>query len=178
MTTREQFHWFWAWDDEKEEAWLREMSQKGWHLKSVSFPGSYIFEQGEPIDYVYRLDYFTNRKDMAGYLQIFEDAHWDYMGEMNGWQYFRQQAIAGEAPEIYSDNESKVKKYQRILMFLVILFPVFFSPIMVISRGPANNGIIQVITMVITIVIGVALLLYVYGMARLLLRITQLKKKF
>ncbi len=149
------------------------MSQKAWHFKSVSFPGSYIFEQGEPIDYVYRLDYFTNRKDMAGYLQIFEDAHWDYMGEMNGWQYFRQQAIAGEAPEIYSDNESKAKKYQRILMFLVILFPVFFSSIMVISRG-ANNGIIQVIT----IVIGVLMLLYVYGMVRLLLRITQLKKKF
>jgi len=29
MTTMKQFHWFWAWDDEKEENWLREMAQKG-----------------------------------------------------------------------------------------------------------------------------------------------------
>jgi len=29
MTTMKQFHWFWGWDDEKEENWLREMAQKG-----------------------------------------------------------------------------------------------------------------------------------------------------
>ena len=93
MTTTKKFHWFWAWEDEKEEAWLREMSQKGQHFRSVSPPSTYIFEKGEPIDYVYRLDYFTNRKDRSNYLQIFQDAGWDYKGEMGGWQYFRQESI-------------------------------------------------------------------------------------
>ena len=56
MTTLKKFRWFWAWDDEKEEQWLREMAQKGWHLLSVSIPGNYTFEQGAPKGYVYRLD--------------------------------------------------------------------------------------------------------------------------
>ncbi len=172
MTTMEKFHWFWAWDDEKEETWLREMSQKGWRFKSVSFPGNYIFEQGEPSDDVYRLDYFTKRKDMTNYLQIFEDAGWEYMGEMNGWQYFRQEAIKGEMSEIYTDNESKAKKYQRIMMLLVILFPIFLNSIIIISRG-TSSGLIQIFT----ILMSMLMLLYVYAMVRLLHRITQLKKK-
>ena len=43
MTTMKQFHWFWGWDDEKEENWLREMAQKGWHFKSVGMPGTADF---------------------------------------------------------------------------------------------------------------------------------------
>jgi hypothetical protein len=29
MITKKEFHWFWAWDDEKEEAYLREMALDG-----------------------------------------------------------------------------------------------------------------------------------------------------
>ncbi|HLE51739.1 MAG TPA: hypothetical protein VI755_06730 [Anaerolineales bacterium] len=25
-----KFRWFWPWQDENEEAWLKEMSQEGW----------------------------------------------------------------------------------------------------------------------------------------------------
>ncbi|MCP5101590.1 MAG: DUF2812 domain-containing protein [Chloroflexi bacterium] len=167
-----QFHWFWAWDDEKEEAWLHEMSQKGWHFTSVSFPGNYTFKQGNPIDYVYRLDYFTDRKNMSSYLQIFEDSAWDYIGEMNGWQYFRQETIKGEVSEIYTDGESKSKKYQRIMMVLVIIFPALLNAVILVNRG-ADNDIIQIFAFLL----GIMLLLYVYSMARLLHRITQLRKK-
>ncbi len=171
MSLKKQFHWFWAWDDEKEEGWLRGMSQKGWHFKSVSFPSNYLFEQGEPIDYIYRLDYFINRKDMDGYLQIFEDAGWDYMGEMGGWQYFRQEAVNGESPEIYTDNESKSKKYQRIMMFLIIFLPIIMNSIIMIDRG-ADSDFIKIFSFLM----GMLMLFYIYGMVRLLLRITQLKK--
>lgn len=30
--------WFWGWADEKEEAWLGEMAQQGWHLRRLVFP--------------------------------------------------------------------------------------------------------------------------------------------
>jgi len=171
MTTKKEFHWFWAWEDEKEEIWLCEMSQKGWHFKSVSLPGYYILEQGEPIDYVYRLDYFSNRKDMDGYLQIFEDAGWDYMGEMNSWQYFRHEAVEGEMLEIFTDNQSKAKKYQRIMFFLIILLPIFLNFIS-ISNQADKSDIIQIAS----ILMGMLLVLYVYAMVRLLHRIMQLKK--
>ena len=171
MTTIKKFHWFWAWDDEKEEAWLREMSQQGWHLKSYQFPSNYKFEKGNPVDYVYRLDYFVDRKDIESYLQLFQDAGWDHMGEMGGWQYFRKETINGEAPEIYSDNESKKKKYQRLLMFLVIFFPIYSNLLFITNRSSS------IFMQVFTFVMFAFILIYVYAMVRLLHRITQLKKK-
>ena len=171
MTIIKKFHWFWGWEDEKEEIWLREMSQKGWHFKSVSFPGNYLLEQGEAKDYVYRLDYFFNSKDMDDYLQIFEDAGWDYMGEMNSWQYFRKESVTGEALEIFTDNQSKAKKYQRIMIFLVVLLPIFLNFI-IISNQADKSDLIQIAS----ILMSVLLMLYIYAMARLLGRITQLMK--
>ena len=172
MTTRKQFHWFWAWEDEKEEAWLRARAQEGWHFKSVSAPGSYVFEQGAPGDYVYRLDYFTDRKDRADYLQLFEDAGWTHLGEMNGWQYFRQKVVDGRAPEIYTDGASKAQKYRRIMLLLIVLLPLLLNSVFIISRG-ANNGLIQAAL----VFLAALLLLYVYAMLRLLQRISRLRRQ-
>jgi hypothetical protein len=171
MTTIKKFHWFWAWDDEKQETWLREMSQKGWHFSSVDFLSNYVFEQGKPIDYTYRLDYFIDRKDMPAYLQLFEDAGWCYLGEMGGWQYFRKEGVDGEEPDIYSHKESKAKKYQRLLLFLIIFFPIYSSFIRILSRS--NNGVMQILTFFMFFF----MLVYTYAMVRLLIRITRLKKK-
>ena len=170
MTTMKQFHWFWAWDDEKEETWLREMAKSGWHFKSVTLPGNYVFEQGMPRDDVYRLDYLFNRKDMVNYLQIFQDAGWDYMGEMNSWQYFRKEARDGEIPEIYSDNESKSKKYQHIMLVLIIFLPIFANFTSILSRGDSD------IMHILELFWAVWMVFYVYAMVRLLRRILQLKK--
>ena len=171
MTTMKKFHWFWAWEDEKEEAWLREMSQKGWHLKSVSIPSNYTFEQGEPTDYVYRLDYFIDRKNMEEYQQIFADAGWDYMGEMSGWQYFRQEAAQGQELEIFTDNTSKAKKYQRLMLFLIIFLPILFNATLTMGRRTESDFI-----QAIGLLMGAFILFYAYAMVRLLLRISQLRK--
>ena len=42
---------FWAWQDEKEAAWLRKMSNEGWHLIQAA-PFLYTFRKGEKKDYV------------------------------------------------------------------------------------------------------------------------------
>ena len=62
MEELKQFRWFWAWADEKEEAYLREMALDGWHFKSVTFPGYYTFEKGEPRNDFYRLDFLSNTR--------------------------------------------------------------------------------------------------------------------
>jgi hypothetical protein len=170
MTTMKQFHWFWAWDDEKEEAWLREMAQKGWHFKSVSLPGNYVFEYGEPRNDVYRLDYFTSAKDKPNYLQLFIDAGWEYLGEMNSWQYFRKLAGVGELPEIFSDNESKSKKYRRILLILVAVLPMLINPLLFGLHDGDFFGTLSLIQFLL-------LMFYIYAVLRMLNRINQLKKK-
>lgn len=171
MTSMKQFRWFWAWDDEKEEAWLREMALKGWHFKSVSLPGNYTFEKGEPRDDFYRLDFFTDSKAKADYLQLFLDAGWEYLGEMNSWQYFRKTALDGEVPEIFSDNESKSKKYQRILLILLVFLPIYINAINLMSQRQGTFSLI------FTFLMFVFLIFYGTGIIRLGMRVSQLKKK-
>jgi len=130
--TLRKIKWFFPWQDEQEEAWLRSMSQKGWHLLSVGLAGIYRFHAGEPCDCVYRLDYQTyKKKDEQDYLQLFSDAGWEHIGYMSSWHYFRKEVRKGEAPEIFTDAESKVAKYKRVLTYLA-----FFAIIIItVSRN-------------------------------------------
>jgi hypothetical protein len=166
-----KFKWFWAWQDDAEEAWLREMSQEGWHLSLIGFPTIYSFEAGEAQDYVYRLDYRSYWKmDKDDYLQLFQDAGWEYVEEMAGWHYFRTPARAGEEMEIYTDAESKIGKYQRLLTFLgILMLPLFISIINL--RNPPYGWMAA-----IQVLIALMFVLYVYAFVKLLLRINQLKR--
>jgi hypothetical protein len=78
--------------------------------RSLSRGIYYTFEKGEPRNNFYRLDFLSNYKDKENYLQLFEDAGWSHVGEYGSWQYFRKTALEGETPEIFTDNESKIKK--------------------------------------------------------------------
>jgi hypothetical protein len=117
-----QRKWFWAWQDDKEEAWLNEMSLKGFHLASPQ-GATYHFEQHEPKNYVYRLDFRDWNTNQQDYEQIFTDAGWEYIGSMGGWEYFRKEATSSDMPEIYTDADSKIQKYRRLQWFFVLLLP-------------------------------------------------------
>lgn len=47
--------WFWVWDFEKEEKWLNDMSTRGLQLSGVGLC-KYVFEEGTPGEYSYRLE--------------------------------------------------------------------------------------------------------------------------
>ena len=171
--TVRKFKWFWAWQDEAEEAWLGEMSKKGYHLVSAGVPGIYEFDTGEPKDYVYRLDFQTfHKKDREEYLQLFRDAGWQHLGQMGSWQYFRKETKQGEAEEIYTDKESKTDKYKRILFilgfFYVITFAVFMGRVIGDNPYPWFSGI--------KVFIGLVLAIMTYAIIKLLLRIRKLQK--
>jgi hypothetical protein len=172
--TIRKIKWFFPWQDEQEEAWLSSMSQGGWHLASVRLPCTYIFRAGEPRDYVYRLDYQTfPKKDRQEYQQLFRDAGWEYIGEMSAWQYFRKEVKEEDSPEIFTDVESKIAKYKRILVFLwffwIVLIVVF--PVRGISMDNPYPwwGTIQMFALLIW-------LFFTYNIIRLSLRIRQLKR--
>ena len=166
-----KFKWFWAWQDEAEEAWLREMSNEGWHLTGIGFPTIYSFESGEAKDYVYRLDYRSHWKmDKEDYLQLFRDSGWEYVEQMAGWHYFRQLSQPGEELEIYTDAESKIEKYQRLLAFLgILILPLIISLINLQTRPYEWVEFLLVF-------IFLLFLLYVYAIVKLWLRINQLKR--
>lgn len=143
--TARRFKWFWPWQNEQEEGWLREMSQEGRHLRSsgpgrfhlpVGLLGLYTFEVGEPRDYVYRLDPQDSLKNKQDYFQLLRDAGWESMGAKDGCQYFRKEGGPEEFIEIHTDVESTIGNYKRQIAILVLptlaifgmfLFPALFN---------------------------------------------------
>jgi len=171
--TIRKYKLFFAWNDDKEEAWLSKMAREGWHLQSLGFPGSFTFTAGEPREDVYRLDFIINRKDYQQYLQLFRDAGWEHVGEVGGWQYFRTRKQGNQMPEIYTDNASKAQKYARVIMPLIIFLPIFINlatrPVSMESRYYDFYSITK-------LVMSFIIMLYTYAMVRLLVRINRLKK--
>jgi len=167
-----KFKLFFAWDDNKEEAWLEEMSRKGWHLASVGIPTLYNFVSGEAKPYTYRLDFITatNKEDRQDYYQLFSDAGWDHIGEMGGWQYFRKLAKGGEAAEIFTDNQSKIQKYQRLIGFLALI-AVSIIP-MTIVLANSDFSVFYRTILVIYLAMG---LIYGYSIFKIWKRIQDLK---
>lgn len=174
--------WFWPWQDEKEEAWLEDMSREGWHLQSVKPLCKYTFVMGEPVPYVYRLDYYRDQQTrFQEYMQIFGDAGWEYVGELSNWRYWRKPQVNGEATEIYSDRESKIIKYRRLLICLAffLVFLVFIGRTLVKTGWPWEAGISWLFTTIYTLgLIGYAILvpLYFVAVLKILNRIQKLKK--
>jgi hypothetical protein len=167
-----KFKWFWAWDDEKEEKWLEELSQSGWHLDNPGLPCVYHFIKGEPRAFSYRLDFRTGSfKSLQEYLQICRDAGWEMIGRMGTWYYFRKECRDGEKPEFYSDRDSKVQKYRRLLVFLVIFLPILLNGTLNLYRS-AHSGFFAGIRVFYALI----LLFFSYAILRLLLRIKKLKK--
>jgi len=116
---------FWSWQDEKQEAWLGEMSRQGLHLEGPGTFCSFIFEQGPAREYSYRLDYGQG-KTPDDYFQLIRDAGWQYLGSKAGWHYWRKEIQAGQIPEIFTDPTSKIQKYQRLFASYVTSAPAMY----------------------------------------------------
>lgn len=170
VNTFRKFRWFWAWEDDREEDWLREMSNQGNHLKSVGYPGFYTFEEGEKKDYVYRLDYTSHVSRNDDYYNLFRDAGWFFMGEMNSWQYFRKEASNTKSNEIYTDSESKIEKYKRLLYLLLGVSPITIVNVVNLAnlRHPTAAVIGSFINAIFLGFLG-------FGIYRLLMRIRAVK---
>jgi hypothetical protein len=134
-----KFKVFLIWQDDKEEAWLHDQSNKGLRLDSVSFPFTYHFSINHQNKYSYHLN---APKDpgitLEAFSEPFEESGWERIGRMNGWNYFRKEYSGVTKPVLEWGNKSKADKYQKWMMFLVgllpfmlIIFPVFgrrFTP--------------------------------------------------
>ena len=106
---------------------------------------------------------------MNEYLQIFADAGWEHVGQFfNGWQYFRKAVAPGETAEIYSDADSKIAKYNRLMLFLVPFVPLLaFSLLSVSASGMVLVGILDVLLLII----------YAISFVKLMQRVKDLKQQ-
>lgn len=170
--TKIVFKAFFAWNDGKEEAWLRSQALLGRHLVSVG-PFFYRFREGQPADVTYRLDLQTTGKmDRTEYFGLFRDAGWESVCRFGAWYYFRTPTGTGRSPEIYTDTASRVAKYQRLLVLLLIVtLPLFNSVI-----GPLSRRYDSGLWIAFRIFQAALLAFLFYGAIRLALLVSKLKK--
>ncbi|MFD2656511.1 DUF2812 domain-containing protein [Gracilibacillus thailandensis] len=102
-------------DQEKEEKWLEEMLQKGYHLEDTSF--GYKFRKTKPQDRTIKIDYriFNEQVDFMDYCTLFEDSGWKHIvgNKSSGKQYFIK-AYENGNEDIFSDELSRASKYKRL----------------------------------------------------------------
>jgi hypothetical protein len=162
-----------AWQEEKESKWLREMSREGWHLISVGI-FVYKFVRGELVDYIYKMDYNPKiLKDKEEYFQLFSDAGWTCVAQIAGWYYFRIRADEGKVLEIYTDNSSQIKKYQRLVITLILACLPSLLPVVTFFSGVYESRILFYVGVFVLIILS----LLFYAIIQVLLLLKRLKNK-
>jgi hypothetical protein len=169
------FKWFWVWQDDKQEAWLEAMSREGLHLQSIKAFGRYVFEPGEPRTYTYRMDFDKTSGKDSDYFQLIQDAGWERVVALAGWQYWRKESQEGKTSEIFTDVESKIRKYERLIVGLAMPGPAMFVVVLgMFKRFPGRHPQWFV---VLTISVFVVLLLFsAVNLVNVMLRISELKR--
>ena len=112
---------FWAWDFDKEEAWLNEMAAKGLSMVSYGFC-RYDFEETEPGEYRIALEllpHSVNHPESEQYLRFLEETGIETVGSWWRWIYVRKKTDGGPF-ELLSDRKSKVEHLVRILVLVGI----------------------------------------------------------
>lgn len=110
--------------ENKDVKMFQEMSMNGYSLKSVNCFGFYKFEQDEPRDLSYSIDYHCIEKGEGNteeYKEIFESSGWEYVCGDRTIHYFR--APKGTVA-IYTDDSNLSDKYsalKKISMWAVVI---------------------------------------------------------
>lgn len=141
--TKREFRFFTIAEYEKEEAYLARNHREGWKLVQAALPGWYTFEECEPEEVIYQLDYnSTQGEEKAQYLQMFADCGWEYVGEMNGWRYFRKPLAQADGDEaIFSSDASRLELLGRVFRtrMLPILLLFFCAEVPMAIRALAEG---------------------------------------
>lgn len=129
---------------EEEEKWINEKAAKGENLTDIGF-FRYAFEDGDPGEYIYRLEmleHFPNHYKSREYLLFLEETGVEFVGSILNWVYLRKKASEGPF-EIYSDIDSKIKHYKRIVNLVnsLILLQVIVSIPNIILSFTENHSI-------------------------------------
>ena len=133
---KKEFKYFSIFNHEKEEEYLRSQHQHGWEFVKVTGIGMYHFQECEPEDVIYQLDYNQDTNNKEEYIQMFIDCGWEYIQEFAQFSYFRKPVSEMvENERIFSDETSRLEMLERVykgrllpvlVIFSACLLPQFF----------------------------------------------------
>ncbi len=131
--------WFWAWDFEKEEKWLNEMSAKGLALVDYSIC-RYSFEECEPGEYSFKIQFLEHRPshpESEQYIRFMEETGAEQIASYLNWVYFRKKTAEGPF-ELFSDIESKMN---HLILIKKLLLPIGILNLSIAFLNFINLGI-------------------------------------
>lgn len=166
---------FWAWDFEKEEKWLNNMSANGMQLVGVGFC-KYIFEDGAYGEYNYRielLDQWPNHHESVSYIHFLEEMGIEHIGNYMRWVYFRKKS-GKEEFFLFSGIDSRIKHYRKILTLLLCLLPLEFSAL-AMNISTASMG--STVNLWCVMLLAPITILFSVGILKLNGKIRELKKE-
>lgn len=160
--TKTEFKWFTIPQYRQEEEYLSSMHRKGWKFSKVTFPGLYHFEQCEPENVTYRLDYNQDGvANKAEYIQMFSDCGWEYLFDFVGYSYFRKASDEADTnEEIFCDDDSRLDMMKRVFkgrmlpliaIFLCVILPQFIMN----TTGYGNGSFIQDVLSITFLFLGI-----------------------
>lgn len=164
---------FWVWQEEKEIEWLRQMSQKGWHLENICI-FIYTFRKGEPKDIIYHKDYtWTKHRDEEEYLGIFKDAGWNHICRQGYVHYFSSPA-ENKFKKVYTDNQSRLNNYRGLLRVHVIIIVMLIIALNSVSKRAVGKEFN--FADILFFIVFLALVTTAYSTLRMIVLITRLNK--
>ncbi|MFY9902727.1 MAG: DUF2812 domain-containing protein [Trichococcus sp.] len=110
-------------DKDKEEAFLNDMSAKGYSMKRF-FLGLYTFEKSQPGEYTYRVDLISDKttEQRNELYDLIRDSGGELVQTWGIWAIFRKKGYF----ELYTDPESQIKQFRRIRKIFIRLAIVEF----------------------------------------------------
>lgn len=172
--TVKKFKFFFAHQDEEQEAWLRSMAQQGLHLADVNPFCVWTFRRAAPADIVYRVD-FSHANEDASYRQLMQDAGWTLAATTVGWQYWSTKAVHGRAPELFTDNASKARKFKQLLSVLVCTAMPLFIMMVTSDKQRLMEQLSTPSLVALGLILSAYLLIMPYSILRLLVRVRELR---
>lgn len=174
---------WWAWSYERQQEHLEVLSKQGVHLVNPGvFRGS--FETNPDVRFAYRIDYqpsMRKNKELNGYLSLYQDAGWEFVGEVQGWYHFRQPWTSEQVqPELYTDTDSLRQHYRRIQRLLMI---VLLAELIVLVVNINNFAMLghkgedtTYVYILLCVLLAVLMVLLGYGCVALQKKISQLSQ--
>ncbi|MBR2578294.1 MAG: DUF2812 domain-containing protein [Erysipelotrichaceae bacterium] len=167
-------------DFEDEEIWLRQQHQQGLKLVKMTIPCFYTFEECEPQDVIYRLDYRNGLQDEE-YMRMFKDFGWECFDECLGWLYFRKPAFEvndEEEGEIFSDNMSRIGFVENIIKTRLIPLCVIFLCCVIPNLLNSMNGRLGGYSEIFTVIFSVMFMIYVYLIIHCSLKLKNIRDRY
>ena len=168
-------------DFEKEEEWLNKMVAEGLAMTHYTL-GRYSFEECAPGEYIYRIELLGRRAthpDKVKYIQFMEESGAEHVDSYLNWVYFRKKAAEGPF-NIYTNLESRIAHYQRIIRLFFLLTPLFLLAVLsqgrVIISFVENGYQVNAIHILNFITFGVTIVLIVLMLGRILPRFVKKAK--